>query len=87
MLSVCASFVRKSSASAKSTSSWLPSEITLEKPRPSASAQSSIALTSPPDCDTSAIAPGRAAVPANDALSPIDGRSRPSELGPSTRMR
>ena len=61
-------------------------EITLEKPMPLVSAQSSMAVHSAPDCDTSARSPDRVAPWLKVAFSPMAGRWMPRQLGPMKRM-
>ena len=52
-----------------------------------ASAQSSMAVTSAPDCEMKANCPGRAGMCAKLAFSPVCGASRPTQLGPRMRIR
>jgi hypothetical protein len=61
-------------------------DTTLEKPMPLVSAQSSMAVHSAPDCDTSARSPDSVAPWLKVALSPMDGRWMPRQLGPMKRM-
>ena len=72
--------------SPKSTSACSPSDTKCEKPICRASAQSSMAVTSAPDCDTKASSPGRAGMCAKLALSLACGASRPTQLGPRMRI-
>ena len=51
-----------------------------------ASAQSSMAVTSAPDCETKASWPGRAGMWAKLAFSLACGASRPTQLGPRMRI-
>ena len=53
---------------------------------PLVSAQSSMAVQIAPDCDTSARSPSSVAPWLKVALSPIDGRWMPRQLGPMKRM-
>ncbi len=76
-----------SSRSPTSMSACWPSDTTCEKPMPRARAQSSIALTSEPDCDTKASSPAVASLWAMLAFSPMCGDSMPTQAGPSTRSR
>ena len=71
--------------SPKSTSACSPSDTKCEKPMPRPRAQSSIAVTSAPDCDTKASSPGWASTCEKLALSPRWGTSRPRQLGPRMR--
>ena len=77
----------QSSMSPKSTSACSPSETKCEKPMPRPRAQSSIAVTSAPDCETKARLPGSAPVWAKLAFSPRCGTSSPRQLGPRMRSR
>ncbi len=74
-----------SSMSPVSTSAMSPREATVEKPTPRASAQSSIAVTIAPDCDSSAICPRAAVRWAKLASRPMCGTWRPTQLGPRIR--
>ncbi len=71
--------------SPKSTSACSPSETKCEKPMPREPAQSSMAVTSAPDCETKASSPGAAPMWAKLALSPRCGTSMPMQLGPRMR--
>ncbi|MCY1553232.1 hypothetical protein D9M68_896970 [compost metagenome] len=71
--------------SPKSTSARSPSETKCEKPMPREPAQSSMAVTSAPDCETKASSPWRAPMCAKLALSPRWGTSMPMQLGPRMR--
>ena len=83
MLCVRPSLARKSSTSARSSAVFGPSDTTVEKPTAFVRAQSSIAVVSAPDCDTSASDPASASGPAALALSCRCGRCSPALLGPS----
>ena len=71
--------------SPKSMSACSPSETKCEKPIPREPAQSSMAVTSAPDCDTKASSPGWAPMWEKLALSPRCGASMPMQLGPRMR--
>lgn len=75
------SLPRWSSRSPTSTSARSPSATRCEKPMPRVRAQSSMAVSSAPDCDTNASSPGRASVGATLALSPSRGVIRPKPAG------
>ena len=64
----------------------LPSETTREKPSERSAAQSSIAATIAPDCDTNARSPARGVRCAKLALTPCAGAMKPMQLGPMMRM-
>ena len=83
MLCVRASWARKSSTWAMSTSVLGPSDTTAENPTALLLAQSRIDEVSAPDWHTSARGPSLARGPAALALSCRCGRWNPSELGPS----
>ena len=85
MLSVAASWTRKSRISLRPTSAPMPVEITVENPTWRPRAQSSIALQSAPDCETSASLPVRAWSGPHAALSPVSVLTRPRLLGPTNR--
>ena len=87
MARVCGQPASQSSRSPKSTSACSPSEMQCEKPMPRPAAQSSMAVTSAPDCDTKARAPGRASTCAKLAFRPMCGASKPRQLGPRMRSR
>ena len=85
---VRASLARWSSMSPASTSACWPSDTTCEKPMPRARAQSSMALTSEPDCETKASSPGSGVgVRRCWRSSPMCGASMPMQPGPRTRSR
>ena len=79
------SSARSSSRSPRSTSIMLPSETTREKPTERSAAQSSIAATIAPDCDTNARSPARGVRCAKLALTPRAGAMNPMQLGPMMR--
>jgi hypothetical protein len=58
-----------------------------EKPMRRASAQSSTAVTSAPDCETKAMSPGSASVCAKLALRPSRGRQQADAVGAQDRSR
>ncbi len=62
-----------------------PSDTTLENPTLLGRAQSSMAVQTAPDCDTSPSEPASALPLANVAFSPRSGRMMPRQLGPTTR--
>ena len=82
-----ASLASQSSRSPKSTSACSPSDTKCEKPMPRPLAQSSIAVTSAPDCDTNASPSACTPVCAKLAFEPACGDSRPRQLGPRMRSR
>ena len=87
MARVLGSLAKKSSMSPKSTSACSPSDTKWEKPMPRPWAQSSMAVTRAPDCETKASSPGRASMCEKLALSPLWGTSNPMQLGPKMRNR
>ena len=73
--------------SPKSTSARSPRDTMCEKPMRRDVAQSSIAVTSAPDCETKATSPASASVCAKLAFSPRCGVNKPRQFGPSTRSK
>ena len=69
-----------------STEVFGPSETTVENPTAFWLAQSRMDEVNAPDWDTSANGPGDAIGPATLALSPVRGRWKPRQLGPSRNM-
>ena len=79
------SLASQSSMSPKSTSPCSPSDTQCEKPMPRPPAQSSMAVTRAPLCDTKASEPASTWRCAKLAFSRACGDSRPRQLGPRMR--
>ena len=73
--------------SPKSTSARSPMDTKCENPMPRPCAQSSMAVTSAPDWDTSASSPGLASMCAKLAFKPWCGDKNPMQFGPSMRSK